>query len=230
MDMITFELVLSDLQLDKNAIYDNLGYHGQLPDDQIIQMVDDIIYGANEFCKPRTGYCLFNDIGIDQQFININNVQMKTGYRIAGYMMSATIIAAFVATAGKEYDIYLQNIKSEGDIVAEFFTDAVATEITEATVRYVTEKINKVANGLNLMVTNSYSPGYCDWHVSEQKQLFSLFPEKPCGIELNQFSLMHPVKSLSGIIGLGTNIGHTPYACEICGMKGCFKRKKKVKE
>jgi hypothetical protein len=76
----------------------------------------------------------------------------------------------------------------------------------------------------DLQTTNSYSPGYCGWHVREQKQLFSLLPDNPCGIKLNNSRLMHPVKSVSGIIGLGIGIEQTPYACEICGLKGCFKK------
>ncbi|MEI6755003.1 MAG: vitamin B12 dependent-methionine synthase activation domain-containing protein [Paludibacter sp.] len=59
---------------------------------------------------------------------------------------------------------------------------------------------------------HSYSPRHCSWHVREHKQLFSLFPEKPCGVGLNESSLMHPVKSVSGIIGLGKDIEFTPMA------------------
>jgi len=36
---------------------------------------------------------------------------------------------------------------------------------------------------------------------------------------------MHPVKSVSGIIGLGKELEITPHGCEICGMVSCFKRK-----
>jgi len=33
--------------------------------------------------------------------------------------------------------------------------------------------------------TNRFSPGYCGWHVNEQKLLFSLLPDNVCGITLN---------------------------------------------
>lgn len=223
--MNTFTLALSDLQLDLNEIYLNLGYHGRMPEEHIIQMVDDIISYANQFCRPKVGYDFFNKLRINRHFITINNIPMKTGHVIAVYMLPATIIAAFVVTAGEEYDEYLHKLKEEGDIVTEFFADAIGSEIAEASVRYVTQLINQKAEELKLLATNSYCPGYCGWHVREQKQLFSLFPDNPCGIKLNDSSLMHPVKSVSGIIGLGTEIEHTPYACEICGLQTCFKRK-----
>jgi hypothetical protein len=223
--MNTFTLTLSDLQLDLNEIYLNLGYRGQMPEEHIIQMVDDIISYAYQFCHPKVGYDFFDKLNINRHFITINDIPMKTGHVIGGYMLPATTIAAFVVTAGEEYDEYLHKLKRAGDIVTEFFADAIGSEIAEASVRYVTQLIGQKAAKLKLMVTNSYSPGYCGWHVREQKQLFSLFPENPCGIKLNDSSLMHPVKSVSGIIGLGVEIVHTPYACEICGMNTCFKRK-----
>lgn len=221
----SYSLSLSDLEIDRNEIYLNLGYHGITPEDHIIQMVDDIIAHANEICHPKVGYEFFDQIDINRHFLTINDIPMKTGHVIAGYMIPATIIAAFVVTAGQEYDNYLHELKQQGDIVTEFFADAIGSELAESSVRYVTHLINKQADELKLMTTNSYSPGYCGWHVREQKQLFALLPENPCGIKLNESSLMHPVKSVSGIIGLGAKIEPTPYACDICGMVTCFKRK-----
>ena len=225
MNWISKKLKLTDLELDRDEIYLNLGYRGVLPEEHIIQMVDDIISHANEICQPHVGFEFFDKLNINRHFLTINDIPMKTGHVIAGYMLPATIIAAFVVTAGQEFDDYLHELKQQGDIVTEFFADAIGSEIAESSVRYVTQLINKQANELKLMTTNSYSPGYCGWHVREQKQLFALMPENPCGIKLNESSLMHPVKSVSGIIGLGAKIQPTPYACDICGMVTCFKRK-----
>ena len=223
--MKTFTLSLSDLDIDTDEIYLNLGYRGQQPEEHIIQMVDDILFSVKEICCPKVGYDFFDTIMIDKDIIKVNNISMKTGSKIAGYMLQASIIAVFVATAGNEFDDYLHTLRDEGDIVSEFLANAIGSEIAEAAVRYVSCKINDEAETLQLNTTNSYCPGYCGWHVREQVRLFSLFPPDPCGIILNESCLMHPVKSVSGIIGLGTNIEHTPYACEICGMLTCFKRK-----
>lgn len=65
--------------------------------------------------------------------------------------------------------------------------------------------------------TNRYSPGYCGWHVSEQQKLFSLFPvASPCGIQLTDSSLMIPIKSVSGIIGVGSHVRKLEYTCGLC--------------
>ena len=124
-----------------------------------------------------------------------------------------------------EFDDYCNRLKAEGDIVSEFIAYSIGTEIAEAAVRFVSEKISVEATSMKMGYTHSYSPGYCSWHVREQENLFRVMPEKPCGITLNESNLMFPEKSVSGIIGLGTNVQLTAHSCEICGMITCYKRK-----
>ncbi|MHB8579979.1 MAG: vitamin B12 dependent-methionine synthase activation domain-containing protein [Ignavibacteriaceae bacterium] len=75
-----------------------------------------------------------------------------------------------------------------------------------------------------MKITNRYSPGYCNWNVSEQHLFFSLLPQNFCGITLTESSLMLPVKSISGIIGIGSNVKYSKYFCDKCGVKDCTYR------
>jgi hypothetical protein len=38
---------------------------------------------------------------------------------------------------------------------------------------------------------------------------------------------MQPVKSVSGVIGIGTDVKFMPYTCKFCDMKDCIFRKHK---
>jgi hypothetical protein len=73
-------------------------------------------------------------------------------------------------------------------------------------------------------ITNRYSPGYCGWDVTEQHKLFQLIPENYCGIKLTPSALMDPVKSISGIIGIGENVKNNPYTCRLCNQNDCVYR------
>jgi hypothetical protein len=73
-------------------------------------------------------------------------------------------------------------------------------------------------------ITNRYSPGYCGWDVTEQHKLFQLMPENYCGIKLTPSALMDPVKSISGIIGIGENVKNNPYTCRLCNQNDCVYR------
>jgi cobalamin-dependent methionine synthase I len=161
----------------------------------------------------------------DKKHLDINNIHIKVGQIITKYLNGATNFAVFIGTAGEKFDQYLEQLKADGDIVSEFLVYSIGSEIAEATIRFIAQEINQKALQMGLSTTASYSPGHCSWHVREQQQLFLLLPEKPCGVKLNESSLMHPVKSVSGIIGMGANIEQTPTSCDICGMTTCFKRK-----
>ncbi len=73
-----------------------------------------------------------------------------------------------------------------------------------------------------------YSPGYCGWHVSGQKELFRRLGSVPAGITLTDSYLMHPLKSVSGVIVAGRSDIHCfandyPF-CTACTGKECRER------
>ena len=215
----------NDLHINKAEIYLNLGYNGQKPDKQTLESIDQILAHAALICKPEALIQTF-PCHLKGSHLVIGEVEMHTGRIIANYLTDTTEVAVFVATAGKSFDEYLKQIKASGDIYTEFLADAVGSEIAEAMVREVSNKLEEIAVERGMYITLSYSPGYCGWHVRQQPLLFSLLPEQPCGVKLNESCLMSPVKSVSGIIGLSSKPDvQVPYSCDICGLETCFKRK-----
>lgn len=80
----------------------------------------------------------------------------------------------------------------------EFIVGAIGSEIAEITVPYVTEWICEHAVEIDFFATHPDSHGYCSWHVRDLQSLFSLIPNVPSVIKLNDSSIMFPVKSVSG--------------------------------
>jgi cobalamin-dependent methionine synthase I len=81
--------------------------------------------------------------------------------------------------------------------------------------------------GIGMGTTNRYSPGYCDWDITEQKKLFGLLPAVFCGISLTESMLMKPIKSISGIIGIGKEVSFKRYSCNYCKDNHCLYRNKR---
>ena len=105
------------------------------------------------------------------------------------------------------------------DQATQGFTDALTDRMEEA--------LQTELDGRRWRHTNRFSPGYCGWHVSEQQRLFRLFgTESPCGVSLTDSSLMVPIKSVSGVIGLGPEVRKLEYSCGLCDYKDCYKRRK----
>ncbi len=223
--MNTFQLQLADLHIQREEIYLLLGYGGSLPDEAMLQMIGGIIEEAHKLCKPQIGFKIYDGELIDNKTISINALSMRVGTVIRRHLQNSSQFAVFVSTAGEEFDDYMYELRQSGDIVSEFLADAVGSEIAEAGVRFVCKLVAEKAEKEGLKTTSSYCPGHCAWKLTDQGLLFSLLPENPCEIKLNESFLMSPRKSVSGIIGIGKNVVETPSECDICTMTTCYKRK-----
>ena len=142
-------------------------------------------------------------------------------------MKGSEAYALFIATAGTEYESYLQRLKNEGDMVRVYIADALGSVIAEKTADMLETCLQESINKLGWHHTNRFSPGYCGWHVSQQQLLFPLFQGHTCGVRLTDSSLMLPIKSVSGIIGLGKEVRRLDYTCGLCNFEKCYKRKRK---
>lgn len=218
------QLKLSDFSIDKTEIYRSLGYMDSIPETQFIEIIDTTLELLTSICKPRIGYQIYEGNFTNKGSIEINNIQLKAGRNIIKYFSKATQFVVFIVTAGIEFDNYMKKLRFENDTVTEFIADAIGSEIAQAGIRNLSKDINAIAQQTGLKISNPYSPGYCNWDLSEQQTLFSLLPAEPCGVRLNDSSLMYPVKSVSGVIGIGFDLAKMPHKCNVCNMKNCSKR------
>jgi cobalamin-dependent methionine synthase I len=156
--------------------------------------------------------------------ISCNGIRLETGSIISGRLRGSTTLAVFLATIGPHLEEWSRELMAAGDVVRGFIVDALASETVEQAAEWLERKVadHMQPNGWSL--TNRYSPGYCGWSVAEQQKLFSLLPQDFCGVKLTPSSLMLPIKSVSGVIGLGPNVKRDPSVCSICDMKDCFRR------
>jgi hypothetical protein len=106
-----------------------------------------------------------------------------------------------------------------------YIIDAIASDVVGRASEWLEKQIATYVKGRGWKVTNAYSPGYCDWSVSDQHALFSLLPQKFCDVTLTSSALMVPIKSLSAIIGLGPDVKRGAFQCSICDLTDCFRRR-----
>ena len=134
----------------------------------------------------------------------------------------------FVATAGQEFEAFQRQLTQEGDMVRIYLANEIGSIIAEKTADFMEIVLQEQLTPKGLYRTNRYSPGYCGWHVSQQQRLFPLFGGHTCGVTLTDSSLMVPIKSVSGIIGLGKEVRRLDYTCGLCDFKQCYKRRKRT--
>jgi hypothetical protein len=154
----------------------------------------------------------------------INGTEFLAEKIITSRLRKADSAALFTATAGKYFEEQSGKMLKEGDVFSAFLIDSAGSEAAEAAAEWIQNRIEQYAASKALKITSRYSPGYCGWSVGEQHKLFSFFPDGFCGIRLTESALMTPVKSVSGIIGIGAEVRKEEYQCEICTDENCFRR------
>ena len=227
--MLTYGLTYNDLDLDLAEVYMQMGYGGSAPDDDVETEVRAVENDIAMIARPR--YCFFTTEGtLDtvNDTLSVNGTEMNLGRIISRQLRGSETFAFFVATAGAEFEDYQMRLKDEDDMVRTFIADSFGSVIAERTADIMEQALQDTITADGLRHTNRFSPGYCGWHVSEQQKLFHLFGEgHPCGVRLTDSSLMVPIKSVSGVIGLGHKVRKLEYSCGLCDYKDCYKRRRK---
>lgn len=209
------ELTYSQLGIQPTDIYEQMGYHGTTPDAATRSEVQAVVGDVSQWLRPGFSF-----------FVSRERGDFSLGRIIERQLAGAEAYAFFVCTAGTAFEDYQQRLTREGDMVRTFIADALGSVIAERCADLMEQSLQASVDKLGWHHTNRFSPGYCGWHVAEQQRLFPLFGGHTCGVTLTDSSLMVPIKSVSGIIGLGPSVRHLDYTCGLCNFEKCYKRKR----
>ena len=154
-----------------------------------------------------------------------DKLHLDTGSQIGGYIKGAEWLALFVCTAGTIFTDLTHRYNAEGNYLEGFIADAIGSLTVEKAMDKIQSQLAFELQPEGLQISNRYSPGYCNWSVSGQRELFDQMGNLPIAVSLTESCLMLPIKSVSGIIGVGAHIRKYPYACQICKNKDCIYRK-----
>jgi hypothetical protein len=227
MDVARFTPSLSKLSLDRGIVEQHLGYKSGNAPEPVGAAIDELLPQVDSHLKLECGFRILppDSVVIKPEAVSCQTVSLSTGSIIAKQLRNSSSLAIFVSTAGPEMERWSSQLMAEGEMMHGFIVDTIASSVVEQASEWLEKRIadSVKANGWSL--TNRYSPGYCDWPVSDQHALFSLLPSGFCGITLTASALMIPVKSLSGVIGVGAGVKRGAYQCAICGLQDCYRRR-----
>jgi len=214
----------ASLSITANKVYAEMGYGRVQPEEQVVVLTESLLKEAQLFAAPECAFKLYNG-NIDGKAVYLDEgTRLQVGAVLSSLLQNSERFAVFVATAGNPFQRYQEELKKEDDMLKSYVVDAIGSCIAEGAGDYMENLLEKEIE--KLRHTNRFSPGYCGWHLSEQKELFRLLGGNPCGVVLSDTCLMTPIKSISGIIGIGFNVKEKLYACRYCELETCYKRKK----
>ncbi len=223
----TIYVSTSDLELPEGELWRAMGYGDVVPDEDIRALALDLLSEAAAIANPSYFYRSYEDVEIDGERLRIDDNVFTSGKTINGLMRRSSRVVMFVATAGEKFQQWMDSCAAKSEMLNIFIIDAIGTLIVESVGDYIERalEVELAAENSVMKHTNRFSPGYCGWRIEEQHPFFAMLPEDICGIELNDSSLMHPIKSISGVIGVGADVITKKYGCSICKRTDCYMRK-----
>ena len=218
--MVERAFQISPEELPEKEVWFAMGYKDSVPEERIRGMVRELICELVPKATLRYIYQVVEAEKLSPRQVHMAGKTFTPEGIICSYLQGMTHALLFIGSAGWEFDRAKEALKANDDIVADFIADSIGSVLAEMTVaRIEQDYVGKET------ISMPYSPGYCNWDIREQHILFSLFPERPCGIILSESSLMTPEKSVSGFFALGETLQRQPYHCQICKNTKCFKRR-----
>ena len=222
-----------ELSIKPSEIEELMGFEPGESPEPFPDLIEEGLKVAPDHTKIKGGFAILKKVEVNREkkFIKIENQIFFPGKIVVTQLKHATSAALFACTAGEQISNFAKEQSASGNEFLAYVLDVIGSVIADKTVEKLQEEILAIVNQSGRGITDSFSPGYCNWSVAEQHKLFALLPENFCGIELSSSSLMHPIKSVSGIIGIGTNCKQKGYQCEWCNDIDCIygriRRKKK---
>lgn len=227
-----FQYNFEDLSISPEDVEEIMGFEkGEIPE-PFPELIKTGLTQAPNFTEIKGGYKIFEPVNIDHEHhtIKIENQFFSPAKVVTTQLKRATAAALFVCTSGAKISTHSHQIAAEGDTLLSYVFDVIGSITVDKAVDKMEKELKKEMTATGLNISDRFSPGYCEWSVADQQKLFALLPTNFCGITLTPTSLMHPIKSVSGIFGIGQHVKQLGYQCNWCNDTNCIYGKMKRKK
>jgi hypothetical protein len=228
----TFSFDFRQLNLTMESVGNMMGYDpGTIPD-PFPALIKESLAITENLSAIQGGYQYFDKISFDagEKILFLNSTDFHVKNIVFDQIKEAEDAVIFVCTAGPGIGEYSKRLMKSGDMMMGYIIDLIGSLVVEKAMDKIQEGMETEQLQRGMHITNRYSPGYCGWDVAEQHKVFALLPQNFCNIQLSETALMYPIKSISGIIGIGKNVEKNDYTCGLCEQSYCiFRNRRKQK-
>lgn len=177
-----------------------LGYRGQEPDARTLEMIEEVIAELKEKSRPKSIYWEYG-CNVDGDIVSLAGLTIHSA-NLAKNLNGCELAIILAATLGNAADLMIKKY-SVSNLAKAAVVQAAGAACIEAYIDELEDDIRKEAEGRGLYLRPRFSPGYGDFALERQKDIFAVLEcNKRIGITLTEGNLMMPSKSVTAIIGL----------------------------
>ncbi len=203
--------------LDEGEILRYAGIRGEADEG-----LRDLLKACVAECAPRLSYrTCFRVLSVEELFAKVEGAVNSVGLKAA--LGESEGVVVFAATVGGSLDRLLARYGAVSPSKA-LLLQAIGAERIECLCDTLCADLQKEFCEEGLSLGRRYSPGYGDFSLSAQRDIFRLLDAEGLGLRLTEGLTMLPTKSVTAIVGVGRGSGKTP-TCRECNKKDCeFRR------
>ena len=191
-----------------------LGYKGQEPDRQTVEMIEEVIRELEEKSLPKSIYREY-ECNVDKDMVRLSGLTIRSTH-LAKNLQGCGSAVLLAATIGRTADLMIKKY-SVANLARAAIVQAAGAALIERYVDELEETIRENAKEQGFYLRPRYSPGYGDFALDYQRDIFDMLEcSKRIGITLTEGNLMMPSKSVTAVIGL-TKEGRESCRNKTCG-------------
>ncbi|WDN87186.1 hypothetical protein BuS5_00154 [Desulfosarcina sp. BuS5] len=229
--------VLSDIKIKLDTEELTAYLHEGKSSRKLVTKAEEVLNESKNLLQPAAAYEQIKILEVTNNAvlcsgINAPKVWLNIG-QCSELMKKAAAAITSVVTIGFELDKRVKNLNLQGDYLSAWLMDAIGLIALEQAVSKI-QRTAVIEAKKNMWRTGPFlSPGSIDgWPLSEQKKFCSLVPIDRIDVQLNKSNVLVPLKSVSGIIGIGPEYssGKIESICRFCAQSSsCRIRAAKLK-
>jgi hypothetical protein len=227
-----FDFSYDQLRISFSDIELMLGYDPGHASSPIADNIREVMNEVDNHCTITGGYFIFDDPVMDNKnhTVSIGDSDLHVEKVVFEQVSHSTRIAVFCCSAGRKISDWSRQLIAENNLIKGYLVDVLGTLVVESAMMKMQVELIADMKAQKMRTTNRYSPGFCGWDVTERQRLSLLFPRDFCGVAVNENDELVPLKSLSGIIGIGRYVKYNSYECDECNLKSCIYRTHKLED
>jgi hypothetical protein len=181
---------------------------------QYLHFVEEVLAECSNAMRPKAAIRTIGVVASGPHRIRLQDGSELRGSTLCIRLRGAKSVVAVVATIGDQ----LENRARESNLLRGFILDGIGTAAISTLTNSILNHLRASAGQRGRYLTNPLHPGMSGWELSQgQAQIFSLVDGREVGVSLNPSFMMTPVKSVSFLIGIGSQVATGPIACAECG-------------
>jgi hypothetical protein len=168
----------------------------------ILDVARDVTALAEKLAEPRVVFVTSPVERVTPESLTVRGGPTFHGRCFWTHASGAREAVGFVLTLGPAVDERIAELADGGELLEALFLDTASWLAIEDALRAFRSHLRGSWRARGRRLTPRLGPGYVDWPLTEQADLFTMFAGADLPVRLSEYCVMTPCKSISGLFGL----------------------------